>query len=505
MEWSVSTRKNKKAGKSVIRSVHGSRSSSSTSDFSGGKSRPKSGLRHYDGALKQGPRYTQLQALSYSGDFSDRLSAPDSGFAAGRKRIEPAGSLAWVQGEGSQRSDRKFVFFILPSAILSNLSPSLKGGKKMEPNPRSFIYDMAKIEEPNLRLPKSLLKPGSDPTDDLTYLKIFEEDGRRSQHLAEAVAAGAQADRKVYRIRNKDVRDETTIMSDPNAIGKYTGLMCLMIGVLLMFYSQLVRCLGKDHEVILNIHRVSKATIGLLADSESNLHQHSYLDLVGTVEEVRAAEELILDEILKGYDSLVFPVILMPPTVHHQRMRIPFEKVPPLIGEYGGNLLRMEIVSASWIAIDLKCPPEGSPNPNWEQFADIYGPRPNVIKAMLEIQAAISEPWDVVEALEKIRQEFEEIVIVDETENKEAGVIEKGKQLKAEECGGSGTVKEKQEKADDGETEKETKEKDEADDELKDERREDVEAASEHKESGESETEEESDKRTDIVTLDLFR
>ncbi|KAI3702288.1 hypothetical protein L6452_28021 [Arctium lappa] len=33
---------------------------------------------------------------------------------------------------------------------------------------------------------------------------LSEDDGRRSQHLAEAVAAGAQADRKVYRIRNKD-------------------------------------------------------------------------------------------------------------------------------------------------------------------------------------------------------------------------------------------------------------------------------------------------------------
>ncbi|KAI3702287.1 hypothetical protein L6452_28020 [Arctium lappa] len=75
-----------------------------------------------------------------------------------------------------------------------------------EPNPEpdGDKYAKAKIEEPNLRLPKALLKPDGDPNDDLCYMRIFEEDGRRSQHLAEAVAAGAQATRKVYRIRNKE-------------------------------------------------------------------------------------------------------------------------------------------------------------------------------------------------------------------------------------------------------------------------------------------------------------
>lgn len=63
--------------------------------------------------------------------------------------------------------------------------------------------------------------------------------------------------------------------------------------------SQLVKFIGKDFEGMSEVHKASKATIGILADSESNLHSHSYIDLVGTVEEVNSAEGLILDNILK--------------------------------------------------------------------------------------------------------------------------------------------------------------------------------------------------------------
>lgn len=50
---------------------------------------------------------------------------------------------------------------------------------------------------------------------------------------------------------------------------------------------------------MIHIHRVSKNTIGLLAETETNKYSHAYLDLVGTVEEVNKAEELILNKVLK--------------------------------------------------------------------------------------------------------------------------------------------------------------------------------------------------------------
>ncbi|KAL7597542.1 hypothetical protein Lser_V15G23189 [Lactuca serriola] len=88
---------------------------------------------------------------------------------------------------------------------------------------------------------------------------------------------------------------------------------------------------GKDFEGMSEIHKVSKATIRILADAESNLHSHSYLDLVGTVEEVNIAEGLILDNTLKTYSTLAYPVILMPPTIYGDYIIIPVNKreLPP--------------------------------------------------------------------------------------------------------------------------------------------------------------------------------
>nr|GEW15851.1 far upstream element-binding protein 1 [Tanacetum cinerariifolium] len=65
-----------------------------------------------------------------------------------------------------------------------------------------------------------------------------------------------------------------------------------------------------------------KATIGLLADIETNKHNHTYLDLVGTVEQVNMAEELILDKVPKTYMSVCYPVFLMPPTVYGYKLKI---------------------------------------------------------------------------------------------------------------------------------------------------------------------------------------
>lgn len=60
---------------------------------------------------------------------------------------------------------------------------------------------------------------------------------------------------------------------------------------------------------MLPIHRASKATIGLLSDDETIKHRHSYIDLVGTVEQVKMAEELILDKVLKVEYFLLIDIV----------------------------------------------------------------------------------------------------------------------------------------------------------------------------------------------------
>ncbi|GJS58012.1 far upstream element-binding protein 1 [Tanacetum coccineum] len=222
-------------------------------------------------------------------------------------------------------------------------------------------YAKAKIEEPNQQLPKSLLKPGSDPTSDLCYQRIFEEDNRKAQHLAEAIAAGAQLGRKVYRIRNKE----------------------------------LIKVLEVDFAGMIHIHRVSKATIGLLADTETNKHSQAYLDLVGTVEQVNMAEELILDKVLKTYSSVCYPVILMPPTVYGYEMKIHENKVLRVLGFERAHIVRMEMTSGAWIRVNPN-PPRGGKE--WERVVSVYGPRENVIKAVSLIHQTISEPMESFDA-----------------------------------------------------------------------------------------------------------
>ncbi|GJZ79371.1 far upstream element-binding protein [Tanacetum coccineum] len=230
----------------------------------------------------------------------------------------------------------------------------------MDQEPKIDKYAKAKIEDPNPQFPKSLLKPGSDPTSNLNYTEIYEEDNRRAQHLAEEIAAGAQLCRKVYRIRTID----------------------------------LVKVLDEDFKGMLPIHRASKATIGLLSDAEAIKHKHSYIDLVGTVEQVKMAEELILDKILKAYSSDCYPVILMPPTVHEYEMKITFDKVSSIIGLFRANILRLEMTSGAWIT--LSPPPPAGVIEN-ERVANIYGPRENVIKAVSLIRSAMSQPMESFE------------------------------------------------------------------------------------------------------------
>ncbi|CAI9304515.1 unnamed protein product [Lactuca saligna] len=239
----------------------------------------------------------------------------------------------------------------------------------MEPIQPRDKYPKAKIDEPNLRLPKALLKPDGDPNDDLCYMKIFEDDTRRAQHLAETIAAGGKLDRKVYRIRNKE----------------------------------LAKFGGKDFEGMTEIHKASKATIGILADAESNLHSHSYLDLVGTVEEVNIAEGLILDNILKTYSTLAYPVILMPPTIYGDYIIIPVNKVSRVLGTYSINILRMEMECGAWIKIEAGAPPGGSEQ---EKLINVFGPRENVMKAIKLIRAITYEPTEASAAQEELWREF---------------------------------------------------------------------------------------------------
>ncbi|KAI3707775.1 hypothetical protein L2E82_36584 [Cichorium intybus] len=267
----------------------------------------------------------------------------------------------------------------------------------MEQKPRDK-YPKAKIEEPNLRLPKALLKPDGDPTDDLAYMKIF------------------------------------------------VSFCCYNWFPIDM---QLVKFIGKDFEGMSEVHRASKATIGILADAESNLHSHSYIDLVGTVEQVTTAEGLILDNTLKTYSTLAYPVILMPPTIYGDYIIIPVQKVIHVLGSYGTNILRMEMESGAWIKIEPGAPPGGSEK---DRLINVFGPREHVNKAIKLIRAVTYEPSEPAEAQEELWREFNEPCWREFFERKESeeatlkeysGEPEKGKQ-QAEEGGSGGPEKEKQ-------------------------------------------------------------
>ncbi|KAI3497557.1 hypothetical protein L1887_40269 [Cichorium endivia] len=221
----------------------------------------------------------------------------------------------------------------------------------MDRNPRRDKFARAKIEEPNLnlRLPRELFpKRDGDSLDDNT---------RKAHQAAETVDSGAKLNRKLNRIRNKE----------------------------------LITVFGEDYEGMREIQRVSNATIGILADTESNLLMHSFLDLVGTVEEVRTAEELLLDEVLKTYSSLTFPVILMPPIIYGNHITIPLDKVNRVLGTYSTKLLRMEMECGAWIKIEAGPSSLGS---EW-RVVNVFGPRENINKAKSLIQSVISEHEDL--------------------------------------------------------------------------------------------------------------
>ncbi|KAI3497566.1 hypothetical protein L1887_40283 [Cichorium endivia] len=280
----------------------------------------------------------------------------------------------------------------------------------MEQKPRDK-YPKAKIEEPNLRLPKTMLKPDSDSNDDLSYMMIFEDDTQRAQHLGEAIAAGAKLDRRVYRIRNQE----------------------------------LVKFIGRDFKGMFEVHRASKATIGILADAESNKHSHAYIDLMGTVEEVTTAEGLILDNTLKTYSTLAYPVILMPPTIYWDHITIPANKVIHVLGSYRTNLLRMEMESGAWIKI------ESDGGSKLKKLINVFGPQKHVFKAIDFIQAVTYEPKERSAAQQELWHKFNEPCGREFFERKEAEKAKLKEKQPAEEGGSSsgGPEIEKQEEEDD--------------------------------------------------------
>ncbi|CAI9304489.1 unnamed protein product [Lactuca saligna] len=292
----------------------------------------------------------------------------------------------------------------------------------MNRNPRRDKFAKAKIEEPNLNLRLStelFLKRDDHPLNDLCYMKVFGflenfvqfsqdfccgvfllsfciNNTRKAHQVTETDASEAKLDRKVYRIRNKE----------------------------------LVTVFGDDFEGMKEIQRVSKATIGILADAESNLLRHSFLDILGT------AEELILDETLKTYSSLIFPVILMPPIIYGDNITIPVHKVNHVLGNYSSNLLRMEMESGAWIKIEPGLSSIGS---EW-RVVNVFGPQENIVKAKSLIESVICEHEELYsdEALNEMMHQFKEASCVELIDGKKL----KGKQ-QAEE-GGSG-VSEKEE------------------------------------------------------------
>ncbi|CAH1443651.1 unnamed protein product [Lactuca virosa] len=268
----------------------------------------------------------------------------------------------------------------------------------MNRNPRRDKFAKAKIEEPNLNLRLStelFLKRDDHPLNDLCYMKVFDNT-RKAHQVTETDASEAKLDRKVYRIRNKE----------------------------------LVTVFGDDFEGMKEIQRVSKATIGILADAESNLLRHSFLDILGTAEEVTTAEELILDETLKTYSSLIFPVILMPAIIYGDNITIPVHKVNHVLGNYSSNLLRMETESGAWIKIEPGLSSLGS---EW-RVVNVFGPQENIVKAKSLIESVICEHEELSsdEALNEMMHQFKE---------PSCGELIDGKKLKGKqqaEEGGSG-------------------------------------------------------------------
>ncbi|CAI9304216.1 unnamed protein product [Lactuca saligna] len=154
---------------------------------------------------------------------------------------------------------------------------------------------------------------------------------------------------------------------------------------LLVRYKDIPRILGKSDEELIKIHKLSGATIELFCDTAVMIHRLSYLQLLGSADEVEVAEMLLVDAVTKAYDEKEFvPTALMPPSICHHTMTIPVMKDVPLLGFNGSNLLKMESQTCSWIELDTVCDSS-------VLVINIYGERLNLTNAIKIIKEQICE------------------------------------------------------------------------------------------------------------------
>ncbi|PWA93153.1 Far upstream element-binding protein [Artemisia annua] len=147
--------------------------------------------------------------------------------------------------------------------------------------------------------------------------------------------------------------------------------------------------LGNQDGRLTSIYNASGATIGIFTDTPARFHHHAYLELLGTVDQVKIAELLITDAITEKYGAPFVPTAIMPLDICHKDMNMPFLKVVNLLGIDGTNLARIEAESGTWLELDTSMPPVDGQA--WERTVSIYGSEQQVKNAMEMINATISE------------------------------------------------------------------------------------------------------------------
>ncbi|KAL7583540.1 hypothetical protein Lser_V15G45944 [Lactuca serriola] len=181
-------------------------------------------------------------------------------------------------------------------------------------------------------------------------------------------------------------------------VGEKTITQGVKSKCLLVRFKDIPRILGKSDEELIKIHKLSGATIELFCDTAVMIHRLSYLQLLGSGEEVEAAEMLLVDAVTKAYDEKEFvPTALMPPSICHHTMTIPVMKDVPLMGFNGSNLLKMESHSGAWIELDTLC--------DSVLVINIYGERLNLTNAIKIIKEQISEYEECVKLKHKLDEE----------------------------------------------------------------------------------------------------
>ncbi|GJY35451.1 far upstream element-binding protein [Tanacetum coccineum] len=147
--------------------------------------------------------------------------------------------------------------------------------------------------------------------------------------------------------------------------------------------------LGNQDVRLKRIYSASGATIGIFTDTQARFHRHVYLELLGTVDQVKIAELLVTDAITENYDASSVPTAIMPLDICHKAMNMPFLKVVSLLGMDGTNLARIEAESGTWIELDTSVPPMDGQA--WERTVSIYGSEQQVKNAIEMIDAIVSE------------------------------------------------------------------------------------------------------------------